>query len=95
MRASQRGLLFALILIAISAALGGIYGQRVQATATGDSDLEQTLAAFSKVYAIIEQNYANPVDPDRAIYQGAIPGMLRVLDPHSGFFDARSFRLLR
>jgi len=29
------------------------------------------------------------------VYQGAIPGMLRVLDPHSSFFDARQFALLR
>jgi carboxyl-terminal processing protease len=32
---------------------------------------------------------------DKAVYQGAIPGMLRVLDPHSNFFDARQFALLR
>ncbi len=36
-----------------------------------------------------------PVDTDRAIYQGAIPGMLRVLDPHSNFYDSRQFNLLR
>jgi carboxyl-terminal processing protease len=35
------------------------------------------------------------VDVDKAVYQGAIPGMLRVLDPHSNFFDARQFGLLR
>jgi carboxyl-terminal processing protease len=32
---------------------------------------------------------------DRAVYQGAIPGMLRMLDPHSNFFDSRQFALLR
>ena len=36
-----------------------------------------------------------PVDPDKAIYNGAIPGMLRVLDPHSNFFDPKSYALLR
>src|SRR5204863_6919701 len=30
-----------------------------------------------------------------AVYQGAIPGMLRMLDPHSSFFDAKQFALLR
>jgi len=29
------------------------------------------------------------------VYQGAIPGMLRMLDPHSSFFDAKQFTLLR
>ena len=33
--------------------------------------------------------------PTRVVYQGAIPGMLRMLDPHSNFFDSRQFALLR
>ncbi|MFQ5927023.1 MAG: S41 family peptidase, partial [Terriglobia bacterium] len=95
MRPSQRGVLLALSVITLSAVLGGMYGERVQATVAGDSELQETLAAFARVYATIEQNYAEPVDPERAIYHGAIPGMLRRLDPHSTFFDPRSFRLLR
>ena len=46
----------------------------------------------------MEQNYADPVDPDKAIYgpqrhatSGAIPGALRTLDPHSNFYDPRAF----
>src|SRR5437764_11280957 len=39
--------------------------------------------------------YAEPVNPDKAIYNGAIPGMLHVLDPHSNFFDPKSYSLLR
>ena len=35
------------------------------------------------------------LNPDAAIYNGAIPGMLRTLDPHSSFFDPRDFQLLR
>ena len=44
---------------------------------------------------MVQTNYAEPVDVDKAVYQGAIPGMLRMLDPHSNFFDARQFALLR
>jgi C-terminal processing protease CtpA/Prc len=36
----------------------------------------------------VEQNYAEPITGDKAddaIYDGAIPGMLQVLDPHSHF----------
>ena len=29
------------------------------------------------------------MNPDKAIYNGAIPGMLHVLDPHSNFFDPK------
>jgi carboxyl-terminal processing protease len=43
----------------------------------------------------VQQNYADPVDVQTAIDSGAIPGMLRVLDPHSTFFDARQFAILR
>src|SRR5262249_44357178 len=31
----------------------------------------------------------------KAIYKGAIPGMLRTLDPHSNFFDAHDYSQMR
>ena len=43
----------------------------------------------------MEENFADPLNPDKAVYKGAIPGMLRTLDPHSNFFDPRDFQLLR
>lgn len=95
MRAGQRGVWLAVAVVVLTGILGGVYGSRVQATAAGDSDVDQAIRTFTRVYAIVEQNYADPVDPDRAIYQGAIPGMLRSLDPHSNFMDPRAFSLLR
>ena len=47
------------------------------------------------MYEVVERNYAESVNPDKAIYNGAIPGMLHVLDPHSNFFDPKSYGLLR
>jgi len=47
------------------------------------------------VYSIVEDNYAEPVNADKAIYNGAIPGMLHALDPHSNFFDPKSYALMR
>ena len=35
------------------------------------------------------------MSPDKAIYKGAIPGMLRTLDPHSNFFDPKDLEALR
>jgi carboxyl-terminal processing protease len=46
-------------------------------------------------YRILQQNSADPFDVDQAFYQGAIPGMLRHLDPHSVFFDPGQFEQLR
>jgi carboxyl-terminal processing protease len=50
---------------------------------------------FTKVYSTVEQNFADPVSPDKAIYKGAIPQMLRTLDPHSNFFDPKVLEGLR
>jgi len=43
------------------------------------------------VYAVAERNAADPVSSEQAFYQGAIPGLLRTLDPHSIFFDPGQF----
>jgi carboxyl-terminal processing protease len=94
---------FTLSTVLLCALLGGAYGQRVEATTSPgeDSDVQTSLGAFTKVYDAVEQNYADAVDPDRGIYGppesnlGAIPGMLRTLDPHSNFFDPRAFQKLR
>jgi carboxyl-terminal processing protease len=79
-----------------------VYGRQVEATAgSDDSDVKTSLSAFTRVYDIVEANYADPIDPDQTIYGppnstlGAIPGALRTLDPHSNFFDPRAFALLR
>lgn len=67
-----------------------------------DANLQPNLKEFSQVYGLIESHYADRVNPDLAIYGpsgnnavGAIPGMLRTLDPHSNFFDPTQFARLR
>ena len=93
---TRRSLLTMPVVILLCALLGGVYGRRVSATsALSDNDVHQSLQVLSKVYAAVEENYADPVNPGRAIYTGAIQGMLRTLDPHSNFFDPKSFQLLR
>ena len=86
--------MLALVLV-VSAILGGLYGPSVRATAAGSNDLQDSIKSFTHVLSIVERNYADPVDVDKAIYDGAIPGMLRVLDPHSNFFDPRQYALFK
>ena len=50
---------------------------------------------FINVLATVQENYAEPVDLDKAIYNGAIPGMLHRLDPHSNFFDPKSYSAVK
>jgi carboxyl-terminal processing protease len=47
------------------------------------------------VFATVESEAADPVEPQRAFYEGAIPGMLQALDPHSSFFEPDQFEQLK
>jgi len=95
MRAHLRGLLLVILVLAVSAILGGFYGPTARATADDANDLNASVRNFTRVLSLVEKNYADPVDAEKLIYSGAIPGMLRTLDPHSNFFDTRAFTLLR
>ncbi|HWC98381.1 MAG TPA: S41 family peptidase [Candidatus Sulfopaludibacter sp.] len=80
-----------LILLAC-ALLGGFYGRDVQAAT--DPALSADLHTFANALTVLEQNAAEKPTGDKAIYDGAIPGMLRTLDPHSNFFDPKNYKLL-
>lgn len=86
------------LFIALCSITAGIFnggGVAAAPPAGEDADLVQGSQTFSSIYAAVEENFADKVDPSKAIYKGAIPGMLRTLDPHSNFFDPRDFKVLR
>jgi len=58
-------------------------------------DLDKQIKSIVDAFAIVEQNAADPVTSEQAFYQGAIPGLLRKLDPHSVFFDPGQFDQLK
>ncbi|MGB8323006.1 MAG: hypothetical protein WCE52_08600, partial [Candidatus Acidiferrum sp.] len=95
MNPERRGLLLVVAVLILSAVLGGIYGPSVKATSASSDDYQSAVRDFTRVLDVVQSNYAEPVDVDKTVYQGAIPGMLRMLDPHSNFFDSRQFALLR
>ena len=95
MRSERRGLVVVVAVLLVSAVLGGIYGPNVRATTASADDYQTAVRDFTRVLNVVQNNYADTVDVDKAVYQGAIPGMLRMLDPHSSFFDAKQFSLLR
>src|SRR5438876_5299960 len=95
MNSERRGLVIVVAVLLVSAVLGGIYGPNVRATTASADDYQTAVRDFTKVLNVVQNNYADTVDIDRAVYQGAIPGMLRMLDPHSSFCDAKQFSLLR
>src|SRR5208282_2485328 len=59
------------------------------------ADLDISLKRFTEVLATVQREAADPVSIEPAIYQGAIPGMLKRLDPHSIFFDPQQFEQLK
>jgi carboxyl-terminal processing protease len=58
-------------------------------------DLDSQLKRVIDAYVLASQNAADPVAGEAAFYQGAIPGLLRKLDPHSVFFDSGQFQQLK
>jgi carboxyl-terminal processing protease len=84
------------VVVLVCALLGGLYGPQVTAqTSSEEQKVQESLQSISKVLHAVEVNYADPVDVEKTIYNGAIPSMLRTLDPHSNFFDPKSFAQLR
>lgn len=81
--------------LAISACVGGLYGHSVHSATTNGNSMEQAVKGFTQVLAMVESEYAKPVNVDQAVYHGAIPGMLVTLDPHSTFFTEKEFAQLR
>ncbi len=84
---------FTLPLVLLSCALlGGVYGHSV--FAADDLATSAGVQEFAKAFALVQENAAETPTGDKAIYDGAIPGMLRTLDPHSNFFDPKAYKLL-
>ena len=59
------------------------------------ADLAPNLGRFVKVFALVDREAADQPDADIAVFQGALPGALRQLDPHSIFFDSENFKQLQ
>jgi carboxyl-terminal processing protease len=96
---TRRALLSVTLFLATCAGVGSLINAKVAAqSASDESTLRDSLRNFTGVYSIVEQNYAEPLNADKtdkAIYDGAIPGMLHTLDPHSNFFDPKAFAQMR
>src|SRR5271170_4476971 len=100
MASRTRRFLFSILLFFVTCGfLGTVVSQRLGAqSSTDESALRDDLRSFTSVYDLVEQNYAEPLTGDKAekaVYDGAIPGMLRVLDPHSSFYDPKAYAKMR
>src|SRR6185437_13753613 len=96
---ARRSLSFVVVFLIVCGAAGAFLARKVGAqAASNETTLRDSLKQFTNVYSVVEQNYADPLTKDRvntAIYDGAIPDMLHVLDPHSNFYDPKAFAAMR
>lgn len=97
LNARVRSFLMVPLTIVAAALIAGTVAPGIEEAnaATTDNELDKSHKLFTSVYALVEDNFADPVTPDKAIYKGAIPGMLRTLDPHSNFFDPKDYQQIR
>jgi carboxyl-terminal processing protease len=64
--------------------------------AAAADELESEVKHFIEAYNALEKYLADPItDPEPAFYQGAIPGMVHTLDPHSAFLDSEQYASLK
>jgi carboxyl-terminal processing protease len=59
--------------------------------ASPEDELERSIKNLASALSMVGQNFADPVSTEKAIYQGAVPGMLRTLDPHSSFLEPNEY----
>ncbi len=88
---NPRFLPVAVLAIALSALAGGLFGSRALAR---QDEVTQQYRVFTAALDAIDREYVDDVPADRVIYS-AIDGMLHTLDPHSSFFDPKSYAQMR
>ncbi len=75
--------------------VGGLLISQLPINPAGaNSEEYEKLKLFTEVYEIVRKNYVEEVEPKKLIY-GAIRGMLRTLDPHSGFMPPEAYKEMK
>ena len=83
-------------LIALGAVAGALTTMQLQATArsaTAPLPLEE-MQQLAAVFGLVKTDYVEPVD-EKKLITDAIGGMVSGLDPHSQYFDKKSFKEFR
>src|SRR3984957_17535434 len=92
---ARRAVFTVVLFFSVCAVVGTLLQGKVGAQSAADeSQFRDNIKSFTSVLALVQENYAEPINGDKAdtvIYDGAIPGMLRVLDPHSSFHDPKDY----
>ena len=82
--------------LAVGAVTGALATMQIQATArngVGQLPIEE-LQQLAAVFGMVKTDYVEPVD-EKKLIGDAISGMVAGLDPHSQYFDKKSFKEFR
>ena len=86
--------LYAIMIIALGAVIGGLFGKFPAATQADTTVTPAKVSAdFREALEVIENNYVGKPDSEKTL-DSAVQGMLWSLDPHSQFFTRDEFRKL-
>src|SRR4029450_12614680 len=77
--------------VLVSALVGGLLGSSVAAR---QDEVSQQYRVFTAAPHGLPRQHVDAVPSDRLAYS-AIDGMLKTLDPHSSFFDPKSYAQMR
>jgi len=86
-----RSLSAAGFVVVLCALVGGFFGR---SALVAQDRIPDQYKVYTAALAAVEAEYAGDVDTDRLVY-GSISGMLQTLDPHSSFFDPKSYAQMR
>ena len=79
----------ALVAVALSALLGGLFGN----VATAQDEVTRQYLIYTKALAAVEAEYVEAVPVERLVH--ASIDASNTLDPHSSFFDPREYAAMR
>ena len=82
----ERILSIVCVLFGAALVFGGRDLPEVNARESGKSNLFEELKVFTDVLSVVKRDYVSDIE-NKKIVEGAIKGMLAVLDPHSGYLD--------
>lgn len=91
---NKRFALFSVVLVAVAAAVGGLFGRLpARTSAEGETTNARVIGDYQEAVKLIDESYAGKIDLDK-ISDTSMQSMLWELDPHSAFFTREEFRKL-
>ncbi|MFA6282773.1 MAG: S41 family peptidase [Desulfurivibrionaceae bacterium] len=83
-----------IIVVSLCVGAGSLLAWNYSTVTATTQDTYESLEAFSNVLNLVQENYVEEIDSQKAI-EGAIRGMLNSLDPHSSYMKPDDFKELQ